>query len=58
MGESGLIATPAAVACAVADALAPVGARVDRLPLTPALVWSMISESPPHHPPPNGVTTR
>ena len=43
MGESGLIATPAAVACAVADALAPVGARVDRLPLTPALVWSMIS---------------
>ena len=35
MGESGLIATPAAVANAVADALAPFGARVERLPLTP-----------------------
>ncbi len=34
MGESGLIATPAAVANAVADALAPFGAVVDRLPLT------------------------
>jgi carbon-monoxide dehydrogenase large subunit len=43
MGESGLIATPAAVASAVADALGPFGARVERLPLTPELVLSMMS---------------
>lgn len=43
MGESGLIATPAAVANAVADALGPFGARVERLPLTPELVLSMMS---------------
>jgi carbon-monoxide dehydrogenase large subunit len=42
MGESGLIATPAAVASAVADALAPFGAEVERLPLTPGLVSLMI----------------
>jgi carbon-monoxide dehydrogenase large subunit len=35
MGESGLIATPAAVIGAVADALAPVGAVFDRFPLKP-----------------------
>jgi carbon-monoxide dehydrogenase large subunit len=45
MGESGLIATPAAIACAVADALAPLGVRIDRLPLTPERVSSMIPES-------------
>jgi carbon-monoxide dehydrogenase large subunit len=45
MGESGLIATPAAIASAVADALAPVGASIDRLPLTPELVSSMIHAS-------------
>ena len=44
MGESGLIATPAAVAAAVADAL---GVTVDRLPLTPGLVWSMIPSPDP-----------
>jgi carbon-monoxide dehydrogenase large subunit len=45
MGESGLIATPAAIASAVADALAPSDVRVERLPLTPELVSSMIHES-------------
>jgi carbon-monoxide dehydrogenase large subunit len=35
MGESGVIATPAAVACAVEDALAGHGFEVARLPLTP-----------------------
>lgn len=39
MGESGMIATPAAVAAAVGDAL---GVQVERLPLTPELVFSMI----------------
>ncbi len=38
MGESGAIAAPAAIACAVADALAPERFVVDRLPLTPARV--------------------
>jgi len=38
MGESGAIAAPAAIACAVADALAPERFVVERLPLTPARV--------------------
>ncbi len=42
MGEGGQIATPAAVANAVADALAPFGARVTKLPLTPDTVLRMI----------------
>lgn len=42
MGESGVIATPAAVACAVADALAPFGVEVDRTPLTPAYVSGLL----------------
>jgi carbon-monoxide dehydrogenase large subunit len=44
MGESGLVATPAAVALAVEDALAPFGARVERLPLSPEVVAGMIPE--------------
>jgi carbon-monoxide dehydrogenase large subunit len=44
MGEGGQIAAPAAVANAVADALAPFGARVDRLPLTPDYVLRMIGK--------------
>jgi carbon-monoxide dehydrogenase large subunit len=38
MGESGAIAAPAAIACAVAAALADEGFAVERLPLTPARV--------------------
>ncbi|HST41021.1 MAG TPA: xanthine dehydrogenase family protein molybdopterin-binding subunit, partial [Conexibacter sp.] len=38
MGESGAIAAPAAIACAVAAALADDGFAVDRLPLTPARI--------------------
>lgn len=38
MGESGAIAAPAAIACAVADALAEEGFAVERLPLTPERV--------------------
>ncbi len=45
MGESGLIVTPAAVALAVEDALAPFGARVDRLPLAPETVLGMIQSA-------------
>ena len=45
MGESGLVATPAAVACAVADALAPFGGQVDRLPLAPEAVLGIIQSA-------------
>lgn len=42
MGESGAIATPAAVAAAVADALAPYGIEVDGIPLTPPRVAALL----------------
>jgi len=35
IGEGGAIGPPAAIANAVNDALRPLGARVDRLPITP-----------------------
>jgi CO/xanthine dehydrogenase Mo-binding subunit len=38
MGESGAIATPAAIAAATEDALAAAGFEVSRLPLTPELI--------------------
>ena len=41
MGESGMIGTVAAIACAVADAIAPFG-TVDRLPLLPGTVWTAL----------------
>jgi carbon-monoxide dehydrogenase large subunit len=48
MGEGGAIAPPAAIANAVADALAPFGAKVTELPLDPERVWNLAH--------PNGVT--
>jgi carbon-monoxide dehydrogenase large subunit len=42
MGEGGAIAPPAAIANAVADALAPFGARVNEIPLTPERVLKLI----------------
>lgn len=42
MGEGGQIAAPGAVANAVADALAPFGAKVSKLPLDPDYVLSLI----------------
>jgi carbon-monoxide dehydrogenase large subunit len=44
MGEGGAIAPPAAIANAVADALAPFGARVNAVPLTPERVLSFIEQ--------------
>jgi carbon-monoxide dehydrogenase large subunit len=41
MGESGMLAAPAAVINAVADALAPFGATFTQLPLTPERVWRL-----------------
>jgi aerobic carbon-monoxide dehydrogenase large subunit len=42
MGEGGAIAPPAAIANAIADALAPFGARVNSIPLTPERVLNSI----------------
>ena len=41
-GEAGMTGTPAAVANAVAAALGPAGAAVDRLPLTPARIRAIL----------------
>jgi carbon-monoxide dehydrogenase large subunit len=44
MGEGGQIAAPAAVANAVADALAPFGARIRKLPLAPDYVMRLMGK--------------
>jgi carbon-monoxide dehydrogenase large subunit len=41
MGEGGAIAPPAAIANAVADALAPFGAKITDLPMAPEMVWKL-----------------
>ena len=45
MGEGGAIAPPAAIANAVADALAPLGARINEIPLTPERVLECIERA-------------
>ncbi len=45
MGEGGAISPPAAIANAVADALAPLGARVNEIPLTPERVLALIDQA-------------
>jgi carbon-monoxide dehydrogenase large subunit len=42
MGEGGLIGAPAAVVNAIADALAPLGVRIERTPLRPADVLALV----------------
>ncbi len=42
VGESGTLASPPAIANAVADALAPFGVRIDRTPLRPDVVWELL----------------
>ncbi|QLQ09216.1 MAG: xanthine dehydrogenase family protein [Nocardioidaceae bacterium] len=45
MGESGVIGTVAALACAVADAVTwPAADRIERLPLLPEVVWQLLRE--------------
>ena len=68
MGEVGMVCGPAVIACAVADALAPLGVSVDRLPLDPDAVLEALRRSPsisPHdaagtkqHPPPTETRSR
>jgi carbon-monoxide dehydrogenase large subunit len=45
IGEGGAIGPPAAIANAVNDALRALGARIDRLPITPARVLSAIMDA-------------
>jgi aerobic carbon-monoxide dehydrogenase large subunit len=45
VGEGGAIGAPAAVVNAVADALAPFGVEINRLPLTPAAIVDLIERS-------------
>ena len=42
VGEGGAIGAPAAVVNAVADALAPFGVEITRLPLTPAAIVDLL----------------
>ena len=42
VGEAGTIAATPAIANAVEDALTPFAARVERLPLTPSYIWSLM----------------
>ncbi|TDD56467.1 xanthine dehydrogenase family protein molybdopterin-binding subunit [Nonomuraea terrae] len=45
VGESGTIGPPAAIANAVADALPEIAERITSVPLTPAVVWSLLEVS-------------
>lgn len=45
MGEGGMIGAPAAVVNAIADALAPFGVQIERTPLRPCDVLSLIGRS-------------
>jgi 2-furoyl-CoA dehydrogenase large subunit len=40
-GEAGYLGAPAAIASAVNDALAPLGASIDALPMTPHDIWTL-----------------
>lgn len=45
IGESGCIATPATMANAVADALAPLGIRHVDVPFTPLKMWRLVNDA-------------
>jgi carbon-monoxide dehydrogenase large subunit len=44
MGEGGTIGAPAAIANALADALAPFGAEIFELPMTPERLFRLIEK--------------
>jgi 2-furoyl-CoA dehydrogenase large subunit len=41
-GEAGYLGSPAAIASAINDALAPAGASIDALPMTPMAIWNAL----------------
>ncbi|MFQ6011364.1 MAG: molybdopterin cofactor-binding domain-containing protein, partial [Nitrososphaerales archaeon] len=45
VGESGTIGALSSVANAVSDAIAPLGARIPDVPLTPEKVWKAIKQA-------------
>jgi carbon-monoxide dehydrogenase large subunit len=47
VGEGGAIGAPPAVVNAVADALAPFGVEITRLPITPASILAALAPQPP-----------
>jgi carbon-monoxide dehydrogenase large subunit len=46
VGEGGAIGAPPAVVNAVADALAPFGVTITKLPLTPAAILDLLADAP------------
>ena len=44
-GESSAMSVPPAIGNAIADALAPLGAVVDKLPLSPSNIWHLMEEA-------------
>lgn len=48
VGEGGAIGAPPAVVNAVADALAPLGVTITRLPLTPAVILELVQQAGAH----------
>jgi CO/xanthine dehydrogenase Mo-binding subunit len=44
-GEAGAVGAPAAVLCAINDAIAPLGAEIDEQPATPAVICRAISRA-------------
>jgi len=44
-GEAGYLGSPAAIASAVNDALVPVGASIDALPMTPHALWLALAQA-------------
>ncbi|HEX4326526.1 MAG TPA: xanthine dehydrogenase family protein molybdopterin-binding subunit [Burkholderiales bacterium] len=44
-GEAGYLGSPAAIASAINDALAPVGASIDALPMTPYALWHALARA-------------
>jgi 2-furoyl-CoA dehydrogenase large subunit len=49
MGEGNTMSAPAVIANAVADALKPLGITIDKLPLSPNRIWSLIQEAKKSH---------
>lgn len=48
-GEAGYLGSPAAIASAVNDALSPLGASIDHLPMTPQAIWAALQHTQGNH---------
>jgi 2-furoyl-CoA dehydrogenase large subunit len=49
MGEGNTMSAPVVIANAVADALKPLGITIDKLPLSPNRIWSLMQEAKKSH---------